>query len=114
MKIEWRKCILQSNCRLSLLNLNNEHFDNLTGVYVIWSGKDKANVINVGQGIIRDELIEMKINKKVREYGPDLFVTWAEVPKLSLEGVDAFLNNKLAPKIYHSKKDIELIDVNLP
>jgi hypothetical protein len=46
-----------------LLNLNNEHFDNLTGVYVIWSGDDIRNVVSVVRGW--DELIDMKIDKKV-------------------------------------------------
>jgi len=114
MKIDWCKCVLQSSCRLNLLNLNNEHFDNLTGVYVIWSGDDIRNVVSVGQGIIRDELINMKIDKKVLGYGPDLFVTWAAVPKNSMEGVEAFLYNKLNPMVQHSIMNNDLINVNLP
>jgi hypothetical protein len=114
MKLDWCKCVLRSRCRLNLINLNNEYFDNLTGVYVIWSGNDTSNVVSVGMGNLRDELVERKIDKKVLEYGPDLFVTWAAVPRLLLKGVEAFLCNKLNPTIHHSVSDIDLINVNLP
>ncbi len=114
MIIDWCKCILQSRCRLNLINLDNEYFDNLIGVYVIWSGNDISNIISVGQGIIRDKIVEMRIDKTVRESGPDLFVTWAEVPNVSLEGVEAFLCNELNPKVQNTIKSIELINVNLP
>lgn len=114
MIIDWCKCILQSRCRLNLINLNNEYFDNLTGVYVIWSGNDMSNIISVGKGIIRDKIIEMQIDKTVQESGSDLFVTWASVPNVSLEGVEAFLCSELDPKIHHTIKSIELINVNLP
>jgi len=35
---------------------------------VIWSGNDMNNVVSVGQGNLRDELVERKIDKKVLEY----------------------------------------------
>jgi hypothetical protein len=114
MIIDWCKCILQSRCRLNLINLNNEYFDNLAGVYVIWSGNDKSNIISVGKGIIRDKIIEMQNDKTVQEFGPDLFVTWAAVSRLSLKGVEAFLCSRLNPRIPHSVSDIDLINVNLP
>lgn len=114
MTIDWCQCVLQSRCRLNLINLNNEYFDNLIGVYVIWSGNDISNTISVGQGIIREKIIEMQIDKTVQEFGPDLFVTWAAVPNVSLEGVEAFLCSKLNPKVHHVIKSIELINVNLP
>lgn len=114
MKINWCKCILQSNCRLNLLKLNNEHFDNLTGVYVIWSGYDMINVVYVGKGIIRDELINKKIDKKILVFGPDLFVTWAAVPRVSLDGVEAFLSNELNPMVHQDITCSKFINVNLP
>lgn len=114
MSILWCKCILQSRCRLKTINLNNEHFDSLIGVYIIWYGNDKHNVVSVGQGIIRDKLIEMQIDKKVQKYGPDLFVTWAAVPRVSLEGVEAFLYRELNPLVHHHITCLDLIRVNLP
>ena len=65
-------------------------------------------------GNIRDELIKMKNNKKVQEYGPDLFVTWAAVPKAYLEGVEAYLCTELKPLDNHTIKCTDLINVNLP
>jgi hypothetical protein len=106
--------MLQSRCRLKIINLNNEHFDNLTGVYVIWYGDDMSNVVSVGQGTIRDKLIEMQMDKKVQEYGPDLYVTWAAVPGASLEGVEAFLSSELNPLVHHNITCTEAISVNLP
>ena len=106
--------MLQSRCRLAILNLTNEHFNNLIGVYVIWYGNDTRNVISVGRGAIRDELIRRKIDEKVLAYGPDLFVTWAEVPQTSLDGVEAFLCKELNPKLLQTIMCRDLITVNLP
>jgi len=114
MIIEWGKCILQSRCRLNLINLNNEYFDDLIGVYVIWSGSDEKDIVCVGQGKIRDKLIEMQIDRKVQSYGPDLFVTWAAVPRVSLEGVEAFLRDELNPIIHQNITCSNFINVNLP
>ena len=114
MNIDWCKCILGSRCRLKLINLNNEYFDDLIGVYVIWSGNHEKNIVSVGQGKIRDKLIEMQIDKKVQSYGPDLFVTWAVVPTGSLEGVEAFLYYELNPIVHHNITYSNFINVNLP
>jgi len=114
MKVDWCKCILQSRCRLKLINLNNEYFDDLIGVYVIWSGNDEKNIVSIGKGKIRDKLIEMQINQKVQSYGPDLFVTWAAVPKVSLQGVEAFLYNELNPIVHSNITSSNFINVNLP
>jgi hypothetical protein len=114
MNVLWIKCILQSRCRLSLINLNNEHFDNLTGVYVIWCRDGLNNTVKVGKGIIRDELFKIKNDKSLLQYGPDLFATWAEIPRDSLEGVEAFLCGKLHPAVSNGIKCLDLVDVNLP
>ena len=114
MNVFWCKFILQSRCRLKIIDLNNEHFDSLIGVFIIWYGDDMSNVVSVGQGTIRDKLIEMQMDKKVQEYGPDLFVTWAAVPSASLEGVEAFLSSELTPLVNHNITCTEAISVNLP
>lgn len=114
MHIGWCKCILQSNCRLNLINLNHHHFDNLIGVYVIWCKKNKTRVVCVGKGNIRNKLIAMKSDKKVLEYGPDLFITWAAVPFDLLDGVETFLCAKLEPEIYSTSNSVSSISVNLP
>lgn len=114
MNIIWCKCMLQSMCRLNLINLNSEYFDSLTGVYIIWNGNNISSTVSVGQGNLRDELVERKIDKKVLIYGPDLFVTWAVVPEKSLEGVEAFLYNQLKPIVHNNITCKDLIHVNLP
>lgn len=106
--------MLQSRCQLKIIDLNNEHFDSMIGVYVIWYGDDMSNVVSVGQGTIRDKAIEIQIDKKVQVYGPDLYVTWAAVPRASLEGVEAFLSNELNPLVQHTISCPEAINVNLP
>lgn len=114
MIIDWCQCILKSRCRLKIINLNNEYFDDLIGVYVIWSGNDEKNIVSVGQGKIREKLIEMQIDQQVQSYGPDLFVTWAAVPKASLEGVEAFLCDELNPTIHRNITNNNFVTVNLP
>ncbi|RPI75532.1 MAG: hypothetical protein EHM47_02400 [Ignavibacteriales bacterium] len=114
MNVEWIKCIMQSRCRLDLINLDNTHFDSLTGVYLIWQGKDKRNVIKIGSGAIRECLTNMKKNTEVQKFAPDLFVTWASVPLKSLNGVEAFLNNEFHPRLSGSLNAPDLININLP
>ncbi len=114
MHIIWCKCILQSNCRLNLINLSHQHFDNLVGVYVIWCKNNRTRTICVGKGNIRDKLNEMKSDKKVQEYGPDVYLTWAALPFALLDGVEAFLCTALKPEIYCTSDSINLISVNLP
>lgn len=114
MKVLWIKCILQSRCRLALINLKNEHFNNLTGVYVIWCGNNVNKIIRVGQGVIRDELMKMKTDETLNRYGPDLFVTWADVPPESLNGVEAFLCSRLKPAVNRNLEFHDFISVNLP
>ena len=54
------------------------------------------------------------MDKKVQEYEPDLFVTWAAVLRASLEGVEAFLSSELNPLVHHNITCTEAISVNLP
>ena len=38
MEVNWIKYQSGDWCNLETLDLNQEHFDNLSGVYVIWKG----------------------------------------------------------------------------
>lgn len=114
MDVVWRKCVLSSKCRLNIINLDNSHFDNLIGVYKIWSNGNANKTICIGGGIIRNELNAMKKNFEVQNYGPDLYVTWAMVPSISIDGVLAFLTEKLKPMIIKALSPAEPIKVNLP
>lgn len=114
MNIIWRRCVLSSKCRLNKLNLSNQYFDNLVGVYVIWRTNNENKTICVGSGIIRDKLNEMKLNAEVQNFGSDLFVTWADVPTVSLDGVLTFLYEQLKPVVNFVNPGLEPITVNLP
>jgi hypothetical protein len=114
LTVEWGKCLLMSKCRLNLINLTNEFFNDLVGIYIIWSESDIKKTIYIGRGIIRNRLNEMKSDSEVQRYGPDLFVTWAEVPTAALDGVEAFLYNELNPIIKDNLACLDLINVNLP
>ena len=81
---------------------------------MIWTENDRKRIVSVGKGKIRDKLIEMQIDKKVQSYGPDLYVTWAAVPKMSLDGVEAFLCERLNPIVHQSISCKDFIKVNLP
>jgi hypothetical protein len=105
---------MQSRCRLNILNLNNAHFDNLTGVFLIWKGEDKHDIIKVGKGLIREKLTAMKTDSEVQEYGSELFVTWAEIIPGNLNGVEAYLCKELHPRIQENLNGSEVIMVNLP
>ena len=114
LRVEWRKCMLRSRCRLNLINLTNEYFNDLVGIYIIWSESDIKKTIYIGRGIIRNGLNEMKSDSEVQRYGSDLFVTWAEIPTVSLDGVEAFLYKELNPMIKDNILCLDLINVNLP
>lgn len=114
LRVEWCKCMLGSKCRLDLLNLTNEYFSSLVGIFIIWSESDKRKTIYIGRGIIRNRLKEMKSDAAVQRYGPNLFVTWAEVATINLDGVEAFLYNKLDPAIKDNMICLDFIEINLP
>lgn len=114
MELDWCKCKYSSRCRLNHLKLDNNYFDGLVGVFVIWSGNDMKNIVKIGKGIIRDRLFEERKNKKIQVYGPDIFVTWAIVPNVFLEGIESYLNNILKPVIQNNVNSYNPIIVNLP
>jgi hypothetical protein len=65
--------------------------------------------------VLTDErLAVLQKDKKVQEYTPDLFVTWAKVSSDSLNGVEAYLFKELNPVIHENIINSEVIIVNLP
>lgn len=97
-------------CRLSKLNLDHEHFDDMNGVYIIWSG---VNVIRVGSGIIRNRLKEHRQNSDILAY-PNLCVTWAKVHGNQMLCVEKYLADELKPLIGERFPSRTPIVVNLP
>ena len=111
MTVTWGKCN-QSNswCGLKNLNLDHEVFNDLNGVYIIWSDNE---VIRLGSGIIRNRLKEHREAPEITAY-PNLFVTWAKVNGNQMEGVEKFLADRLNPKVGERFPDRTPIVVNLP
>lgn len=113
LSVTWGKCLEGKWCNFLNLNLANEFFDNLEGVYIIW--QRNGTVIRVGQGIIRDRLTAHRNDEKILAYKKDgLFVTWAEVPTRQRDGVERYLAEHFKPLIGEKFPDVDPIEVNLP
>jgi len=110
MQVSWNKCVGDIWCDIINLNLDHKHFDNLKGVYIIWSGE---NVIRLGSGIIKNRLKEHRENNNINKY-PNLKVTWAQINANQMEGVEAYLAEKLNPVVGERFPDCPHIVVNFP
>lgn len=110
MDLKWIKCTNDVWCDLQNLNLSSEHFNDLKGVYIIWSGE---KVIRLGSGIIKDRLKEHRDNPEINKH-PNLKVTWAQVNGNQMEGVEKFLSDKLSPMVGDRFPSRIPIEVNFP
>lgn len=83
------------------------------GVYIIWlsTGADPTTLY-VGQVDISNRLLSHQIDKRFT--GQSALVTWAEITKSEMNGVEAYLYDKLKP-IHGSRTPIaDYVEVNLP
>lgn len=111
----WLKCTGDKWCSLINLNLNDEHFNGLEGVYIIWHGGPSAATIRVGQGNIRARLSSHRTDPQILSYKSwGLYVTWASVNYPLRNGIERYLFDVLKPKIGSRAPDVNAIDVNLP
>jgi len=110
LSLLWEKCTYDVWCDLLALNLDHEIFENLKGVYIIWSGND---VIRLGSGVIKERLKAHRDNQEIVKY-PNLKVTWAKVNANQMEGVEKYLSDVLSPKVGERFPDRTPIEVNLP
>lgn len=111
INVTWGKCIPNNVwCNLINLNLDHEVFNNLTGVYIIWSGD---RTIRVGSGIIQDRLKEHRENPEILAYG-NLKVTWARVNENQMESVEKYLADTLNPLVGDRFPNKTPLEVNLP
>ena len=111
IQLKWIKCTSDKWCPFTTLNLKNEHFDKLNGVYVIWSFED--GVIRVGQGQIRERITDHREDSKINNF-EILYVTWAEVDKDNMDGVEKFLADSYKPIVGERFPDSTPTPVNLP
>lgn len=115
MYVNWNKCQGDAWCRFNDVNLNDDHFDNMAGVYVIWHGGNNPKTVRVGQGLIKDRIAAHRVDSEVQAYKQHgLFVTWASVPGNSRNGMEAFLAQNLDPIVGERFPNITPIPVNLP
>ncbi len=115
MRLNWIKYNSGKWCRLNALGLDNSHFDDLEGVYVIWHGGKKPATVRVGQGNIRDRLAHHKNDWEIQAYKElGLYVTWAAVAEENRDGIEVYLAKKLKPMVRRRITSAREIAVNLP
>ena len=91
LNLQWVKCENKVWCSFNNLNITHEYFNDLKGVYIIWSNN---KVIRIGSGIIRNRIIDHRTNVEIIKYH-DLKVTWARVNANQMEGVEKYLADTL-------------------
>lgn len=115
MQLIWIKCQGEVWCKLSTVNLEHQHFDNMTGVYIIWHGGEHPATVRVGQGFIRDRLREHRQDPQIQSFDNlGLYVTWASAPQSNLDGIEKYLADRLKPIIGERFPDVAPISVNIP
>lgn len=113
MTLSWIKCKGDKWCPLNTVDLSSEHFDGKEGVYIIWRGGENAATIRVGQGVIRDRLKAHRDDPEIQDF-ESLYVTWATVSAADMDGVEAFLGQRLKPLVGERFPDVDPIVVDLP
>lgn len=114
-QLTWIKCQGEVWCKLNAVRLEHEHFNNRHGVYLIWHGGPAPATLKVGHGLIRDRLTQERTNPEVQKFDNlGLFATWAAVPNEQIDGVLAFLAQKLNPIIKNPITPAVAIEVNVP
>ena len=115
LNVSWNKCEGDVWCDLLKVNLDQEHFNDMEGVYVIWHGGQNPATVRVGQGFIRDRLGEHKQDPEILTYQQyTLRATWAQVAPNQRDGVERYLAERLKPKVGSRFPDANSIEVNLP
>lgn len=116
MQLNWMKCQGDVWCKLNFVNLDHEHFNNRSGVYVIWHGGTDPAVVYVGQGDIKERLTVHRIDQKIQQYKHlDLYVTWATVSEGDRCGIEAYLIDTWSPpENTNHPQTVHRIEVNSP
>ena len=115
MKLSWIKCQGNVWCKLQSVNLSHRHFDNLSGVYLIWHGGPNPRVVYVGRGSIRERLQSHRANPEILRFSEHgLYVTWARVEPDKQANVEAYLASTWAPRVGHRHPEVSHVPVNSP
>ena len=114
-QLQWNKCQGEVWCNLLNLNLEHSHFDNMSGVYIIWHGGQNAATVRIGSGAIRDRLRAHREDPAILRYKDlGLFVTWAVVSASMQGNVERYLADSLRPIVGERFPDVLPEVVNLP
>lgn len=115
LTLNWIKCEGDVWCNLLNVNLSHEHFEDMAGIYIIWHGGEKPATVRVGQGVIRDRIVQHRQDPEILAYKHHtLYVTWARVSQSQRDGVERYLGEVLKPKVGSRLPDAPPIKVNLP
>ncbi len=115
LAVDWRKCQEHTWCQLNYVDLSHAWF-NVDGVYVIWHGGTEPKTVYVGQGCpVRDRLAAHRKDAEIQKYkGYGLYVTWAQVAKAMLDGVEVYLATTFKPLVGKRYPVATPINVNGP
>ena len=111
MQVNWIQPTNGGVYLLDTVDLNHQHFNNLEGVYIIYSG---TTVIYVGRGDIAVRLGAHRRDFRQRSDYETLKVIWASVPEASQEGVELYLADTYNPIVGEHNSRNQAIPVNLP
>lgn len=115
MNLTWNKCEGDKWCPFLTVNLEHPHFQSLEGVYVIWHGGQTPWTVYVGQGTIAERLRAHRQEQEILRYSHlGLFVTWTRVDRVSRDGVERYLAERLQPRVGTRSPMAAPIQVNLP
>lgn len=116
MEIDWFKCRGGIWCELNKLDVDHKYVKSIYGVYVLWYEVQKTEIVKVGHGKMRDELLKERKELAIQAFAKyKVKVTWAEVSKSKAEQVHAYLEDVLKPTISADNLDkTKKIEVDLP
>jgi hypothetical protein len=114
--VEWHKDGAGTWWTLAEANLEDEYFDALEGVYIIWYEDQKQVTLRVGRGHIRDCIVSERNNQDMWRHAQlhEIFVTWAEVGRAYLDNVARYIAETVKPNLESRYQDVEPSVVNLP
>lgn len=116
LEIDWFQCTGAIWCELNKLDITHKYVKSITGVYILWYDVQKTEIVKVGHGKIKDELLKDRKELAIQAFAKyKVKVTWADVSKSKLEQVHAYLEDILKPTISDDNLDkTKKIEVNLP
>jgi len=115
IKLDWIRSTQGEWCSLFELDLSAEHFNDLSGVFMIWHAGERPETILIGSGNIRERLQGLKNDPRMyahQRHG--LFVTWAIAPAYRQPGMVAHLSRMLRPLMDESVSGQKPLEVSLP